>query len=72
MEVYNGLYHLVGWESLSKPEDFLYEEFILRVQDISKLPDKSVELQVLVAYLDICKYRLVNRPPKDDKGMVSI
>ncbi|CAO3676387.1 unnamed protein product [Umbelopsis vinacea] len=70
LEIHNGLYHLVGWESLSKPEDFLYEEFILRVQDLSKLPDKSVDIQVLVAYLDICKYRLMNRSPKDDKRMV--
>jgi hypothetical protein len=49
LEVYNGLYQLVGWESLSKPEDFRYEEFVLRVQNISKLPGNSVELQVLAA-----------------------
>jgi hypothetical protein len=35
LEIYDGLYQIIGWRNLDKVQDFQYLEFILRVQELS-------------------------------------
>jgi hypothetical protein len=63
---------LVGWENLRSTQNFQYLNFILRVREISKEDKNDVEMQLLIAYIEICQYRLINRPPREDKAFVSI
>lgn len=72
LEIHNSLYQILGWRALDKVQDFQYLEFVLRVQELSRSIQTDVEIQLLIAYIEICQYRLLNIPPKDDKNLVCV
>ncbi|CAO3683060.1 unnamed protein product [Umbelopsis ramanniana] len=69
LEIHNSLYQIVGWTALDKVQDFQYLEFVLRVQQLSRSNQTDVEIHLLIAYIEICQYRLLDIPPKDYKNL---
>ena len=72
LEIHNSLYQIIGWENLDKTQDFQYLEFILHVQELSRSNQTNIQIQLLIAYIEICQYRLLNIPPKDYKNLVCV
>jgi hypothetical protein len=72
LEIHNSLYEIIGWSNLDKVQDFRYLEFVLRVRELSRSNQTDVKIQLLIAYIEICQYRLLDMPPKDYKNLVCV
>lgn len=72
LEIYNSLYQIIGWTNLEKTRDFKYLEFVSHVKELGNSNQANIEIQLLISYIEVWQYRLLNIPPKDDKNLVCV